>query len=80
MNFQLFLCIASGVAVAHLAVFVIVTHVQSGMRPPAPKPPPPTFTYKESVQTDTKTGEKTRYKEFTVSTKLAEDGPMATVR
>ena len=69
MNLRLLLCIAMGVFVAHIGVFVLISQFK-----PKPKPLPPfkpNFSAKSSVVTDAETGEKTVYREITVSTKLA---------
>jgi len=69
MNIRLLLCIAMGVFVAHIGVVMLVMHLHPG---PHPAPPlKPNFTTKTSVFVDPKTGEKTLYRELTVSTKFA---------
>lgn len=71
MNFRLLLCIAMGVFVAHLGVFMLLAQIR-----PKPKfvpPPTPNFTTRERIVVDGETGEKTIYREITVSTKLAVD-------
>jgi len=67
MNFRLFLCIAMGVFVAHLGVFMFLSHLR-----PQQYAPLPTQNFKVRSQTvvDQETGEKTTYREITVSTKV----------
>jgi len=69
MNFRLLLCIAMGVFVAHIGVAMLLMHLRPEPRP-AP-PPKPNFTTRTSVFVDPRTGEKTTYREITVSTKFA---------
>ncbi len=69
MNLRLLLCIAMGVFVAHIGVFMLISQIR-----PKPKfvpPPPPNFSARERVVVDAETGEKTIYREITISTKLA---------
>ena len=73
MNFRLFLCIAMGVFVAHLGVFMIVQKFRP--QPPHIPRPTPNFVSKSTVVVDSKTGEKTIYREITVSTKFAPASP-----
>ena len=71
MNLRLVLCIAMGVFVAHIGLFMLITQFQ-----PKPKllpPPKPNFSTREQVVVNTETGEKTVYREITVSTKFAPD-------
>lgn len=74
MNGRLLLCIAMGVFVAHLGVFMILGH----LRPKPPKPPEPNFKVRSQLVVDKDTGEKTVYREITVSTKLGTPAPKAT--
>lgn len=74
MNGRLLLCIAMGVFVAHLGVFMILAH----LRPKPPAPPGPNFKVKSQLVVDRETGEKTVYREITVSTKLGTPAPKAT--
>jgi len=68
MNFRLLLCIAMGVFVAHLGVFMLIEHFHE--KPYVP-PPKPNFSAKARVVVDPQTGEKTTYREITVSTRFA---------
>jgi len=68
MNIRLLLCIAMGVFVAHLGVFMLIE--QFRQKPYVPKPRP-NFSAKASVVVNAETGEKTIYREITVSTKFA---------
>ncbi|MEI9893899.1 MAG: hypothetical protein WDN28_08340 [Chthoniobacter sp.] len=68
MNFRLLLCIAMGVFVAHLGVFMLIEKIQE--KPYVP-PPKPNFTSHSTVVVDPQTGEKTIYREITVSTRFA---------
>ncbi len=72
MNLKLFGCIAMGVFVAHLGVFMILSH----LRPAPPKPPEPNFKVRSQTVVDTDTGEQTVYREITVSTRLATPPPV----
>lgn len=67
MNGRLFLCVAMGVFVAHLGAFMLLSHLM-----PQPHPPPPkeTFKVRSQLVVDRDTGEKTVYREITVSTRL----------
>lgn len=71
MNGRLLLCIGMGVFVIHLGVFMILGHLR---KPPAP-PPPPNFIVRSQVVVDRASGEKTVYREITVSTKLLAPSP-----
>lgn len=71
---RLIFWIVSGVAAFHIALFCLLAD-----KNPLPKReyiPPPSFIVKEAPYTDAQTGEKLVYREFIVSTKLAE--PQAT--
>lgn len=69
MNFKLLLCIAMGVFVAHIGVFAIISQLRP--KPRLAPPLKPNFSAKATVFVDEKTGEKTTYREITVSTKFA---------
>ena len=72
MNFRLLLCIGMGVFVAHLGVFMVLSH----LRPqPRMKLPAQNFKVRSQVVVDHDTGEKTVYREITVSTRLATPAP-----
>ena len=70
MNFRLLGCIAMGVFVAHLAVFMMVFRIRSTSGPTAPPPEPPNLRVAEEVVIDPKTKVKLVNREITVSTKL----------
>ena len=80
MNFKLVLCIAMGVFVAHLGVFMFMAQLRP--RPRLTPPPKPNFSAKATVVVNAETGEKTIYREITVSTKFVTDAstppPIAT--
>lgn len=70
MSLRLLLCIAMGVFVAHLGVLMLIVQIR-----PKPKfvpPPTPNFFARERVIVDGETGERTIYRELTVSTKFAD--------
>jgi hypothetical protein len=69
MDLRLLLCIAMGVFVAHLGVFMIIEQLHP--KPHMPPKPKPNFSARSTVVVDPKTGEKTIYREITVSTKFA---------
>jgi hypothetical protein len=73
VNARLLFCIAMGVFVAHLAVFMIYVRVTMRIEP-APPTPKPTFKFAEEVVADPKTGTKIVNREFTVTTRLAPPG------
>jgi hypothetical protein len=73
VNLKLLLCIAMGVFVAHIAVFMIIFSVRSRQLPPPPVPPPPNFKYAEQVVVNPKTGDRVVNREITVTTKLRGD-------
>jgi hypothetical protein len=69
--------IVAGVIVLHVAAFFVFGRMRA--LPKARYIPPPNFGYREEVYEDPKTGDRTIYREFRVSTKLAEPkGPPAT--
>ena len=69
MNFRLVLCIAMGVFVAHIGVVMLIAQFRP--KPHYALPPKPNFSEQSTVVVDPKTGEKTIYREITVSTKFA---------
>jgi hypothetical protein len=73
MNARLFFCIALGVFTAHIGVFMLLSHLRPG--PKRVLPPAPNFSAKAATVVDPETGEKTTYREITVSTKLAPRSP-----
>jgi hypothetical protein len=73
VNLKLLFCIAMGVFVAHLAVFMMIFSIRSRQLPPPPVPPPPNFKYAEEVVVNPKTRERIVNREITVTTKLRND-------
>jgi hypothetical protein len=69
VNIKLWLCVAMGVFVAHIAVLMIWKQFQP--KPPPVKVNPQAFKYQEKAFTDPDTGEKALVREFIVSTRLA---------
>ena len=73
MNFRLLLCIIMGVFTAHIGLFMLLEQLE-----PKPKftlPAKPTFTSRAATVVDRETGEKTTYRELTISTKLMPNLP-----
>ena len=70
MKRRTLLWIVFAVALVHVAAFLILGRMRA--LPKAHYIPPPNFGYKEEVYEDPKTGDRTIYREFRVSTKLAE--------
>jgi hypothetical protein len=68
MDFRLILCIGMGAFVTYIGVVMLVTQFQ---RKPYVPPPKPNFTSRSTAVVDPKTGEKTIYREITVSTKFS---------
>ena len=69
MKVPLLLCIVLGIFAAHIGVLMLVSHLR-----PQPKfapRPKDNFSVKAATFSDSKTGEKMIYQEFTVSTRLA---------
>ena len=77
MNFRLLLCIAMGVFVAHLGVVMLIAHFRSSAQKATL--PKPNFSARSTVYVDPASGEKTIYREITVSTKFAPAGTGAGV-
>jgi len=69
MNFRLLLCIAMGVFVAHLGVVMLISELRP--KPRLVATPKPNFVSRSTVVVNPETGEKTIYREITVSTKFA---------
>ena len=69
MNFRLLCCIAMGVFVAHIGVVMLIAQLRP--KPHVAPPPKPNFTTVSTVFVDPRTGEKTTFREITVSTKFA---------
>jgi hypothetical protein len=70
MNIKLLLCIAMGVFVAHLAVFMMLFTIKSRQLPDPPMPPPPNFKFAEQIVRNPENGTRIVNREITVSTKL----------
>jgi len=70
VNIKLLLCIAMGVFVAHLAVFMMLFTIRSRQMPDPPTPPPPSFKYAEQIVKNPENGTRIVNREITVSTKL----------
>ena len=67
MDIRLVFCIAMGGFVTYIGVVMLITQFQ---RKPYIPPPKPNFTSRATTVIDPKTGEKTTYREITVSTKF----------
>ena len=74
MNVKIFLCIAMGVLVAHIAVVMIIFHFRTDSLPSGPPPPVRNFRVAEEKFIDPATGERAVHREIRVSTKLAPGG------
>ena len=68
MNLRLLMCIGLGVFTTYLGIVMLVASLRRP--PPVVLPPKPNFSTKETTVVDAETGEKTIYREITVSTKL----------
>lgn len=68
MDFRLILCIGMGAFVTYIGVVMLITQFQ---RKPYVPPPKPNFISRSTMVVDPQTGEKTIYREITVSTKFA---------
>ncbi len=68
MDLRLILCIGMGAFVTYIGVVMLITQFQ---RKPYIPPPKPNFSARATTVVDPKTGEKTIYREITVSTKFA---------
>ena len=74
MNFRLLMCIGLGLFTTYLGIVMLVGSLRRP--PPMVLPPKPNFSAKETTVVDAETGEKTIYREITVTTKLGV-GPAA---
>jgi hypothetical protein len=74
VNLRLFLCIAMGVFVAHLGVVMLLSHLRP--QPKTPPTPKPNFVVRSQTVTDGATGEKTTYREITVTTHVGSPQPV----
>lgn len=70
MNGKILACIVMGVFTAHLGFFALLSHLRP--KPPRITPLERNFKSREAVSVDAATGEKTTYREITVSTKLVD--------
>lgn len=70
MKRRTILWIVFAVVIVHVAAFLVLGRMRA--LPKARFIPPPNFGYKEEVYEDPKSGDRTIYREFRVSTKLAE--------
>ena len=75
MNLRLIFCVGMGVFTTYMGLLMLVWHFQA--KPKYELPPKPNFTARSQEVVDPKTGEKTIYREITVTTKLAEPAPVA---
>ena len=73
MNLKLFLCIAMGVFVAHLGVLMLLSHLRPHV---STRLPEPNFKVRAQTVVDAVSGEKTVYREITVSTRLPAPTPL----
>ena len=73
MNFRLLMCIGLGLFTTYLGIVMLVGSMRQ--RPRFTPPPKPNFSARETTVVDAATGEKTVYREITVTTKLA-SGPV----
>ena len=73
MNLKLLGCIAMGVLVAHLAIFMMVFRIRSMNQPSAPVSRTPNLHVAEEIVVDPATRTKVVNREITVSTKLRSD-------
>lgn len=69
MNVRLLFCIVMGVFTAHIGVFMLIAQFKP--KPKLTAPPKPNFSARSTVVLDAGTGEKSVYREITVSTKFA---------
>ncbi len=76
MNLRLLGCIVLGVFTAHLGFFMLLVHLRPQMKLAPPRKP--NFTAVSQTSVNPQTGEKTIYREITVSTKLADLPPAET--
>ena len=69
MNLRLLMCIGLGLFTTYLGIVMLVGSMRQHPRPALP--PKPNFSARETTVVDAETGEKTVYREITVTTKLA---------
>ncbi len=70
MNFRLLFCIAMGVFTTFIGFVMLLGHFRA--QPEIELPPKPNFSAVAEEVVEEGTGEKVTYREFTVTTKLAE--------
>lgn len=71
MNLRLIFCIAMGLFTTSIGVTMLVSSLRR--EPPDAPPPKPNFSARAATVMDPETGEKTTYREITVSTKFTPD-------
>ncbi len=69
MNFRLVICVAMGVFTTYLGIVMLIASLRR--TPEIALPPKPNFSARATTVTDPETGEKTTYREITVTTKFA---------
>lgn len=69
VNLRLIFCIAMGLFTTALGVLMLVNNLRRD--PPRTRPEKPNFSARSATVVDPETGEKTPYREITVSTKFA---------
>ena len=69
MNFRLVLCVAMGVFTTYLGIVMLIASLRR--TPEIALPPKPNFSARATTVVDPETGEKTTYREITVTTKFA---------
>jgi hypothetical protein len=69
VNLRLLFCIGMGVFVTYLGIFMLIRQFRT--EPIPVSPPRPNFSARSATTVDPVTGEKTVYREITVSTKFA---------
>lgn len=72
MNVRLGLCVAMGVFVTCLGLVMLASHLRP---PPGTRLPQPSFQARSQTVVDPATGEKTVYREITISTHIATPAP-----
>jgi hypothetical protein len=73
MNARLLFCIVLGVFTAHLGVVMLLSHLRP--QPKSVPRPKDNFSVKGAAFTDSQTGEKMVYREFTISTRFTPSEP-----
>jgi len=73
VNARLLFCIALGVFTAHIGVVMLLSHLRP--HPNFPSLPKENFSTRAAQYTDSESGEKMVYREFTVTTNFAKTTP-----